>query len=91
MPIKFLIENMCIIATQCKCKFFNLGNGLGETDDDYLFKFKSIFSWGFKKFYLWRLIINQEFYNQLDLKKGLHNNPNYFPLYSAIDDLNVNL
>jgi hypothetical protein len=95
MPIKSLIENMCIIATQRNYKFFNLRNGLGERDDDSLFKFKFSFSfsfsWGFKKFYLWKLIINQELYNQLDLKKGMYNNTNYFPLYSATDDLNVNL
>ena len=91
MPNKLFIYDMRITATQRNYKFFNLGSGLGGRADDSLFKFKSSFSRDFKNFYLWKLIINQEFYNQLVIKKGMHNNTNYFPLYSAIDDLNVNL
>lgn len=91
MPTKLLIDEMRIIATLKGLKFFNLGGGLGGSDEDSLFNFKSSFSKDFKDFNLWKYIVNQEVYDELVLKKGITEEMEYFPLYRAIDDLNVNV
>tara|TARA_R110002049_G_scaffold116271_3_gene268722 strand:- start:1227 stop:3326 length:2100 start_codon:yes stop_codon:yes gene_type:complete len=90
-PTKLLIDEMRIIATQRGQKYFNLGGGLGGRDDDSLFHFKSLFSKDFKDFNLWKLIVNQDVYDDLVAKKGINKKTDYFPLYRIIDDLNDNL
>ncbi|WP_445957087.1 ATP-grasp domain-containing protein [Yeosuana sp.] len=90
-PTKLLIDDMRILATQRGHKYFNLGGGLGGRADDSLFHFKSLFSKDFRDFNLWKLIVNQDVYNELVAKNGITKATDYFPLYRAIDDLNVNL
>lgn len=79
-PIKLLIDEMRIIATQEHSAFFNLGGGVGNMEDS-LFHFKSGYSKDFKDFNLWKVIINQEIYDQLTLEKRIETESNYFPLY----------
>lgn len=86
---KLLIDEMRILATQRGNKYFNLGGGLGGKDDDSLFHFKSLFSKDFKNFDLWKLIVNQNVYDELVSKKGILDKSDYFPLYRLLDDLNV--
>jgi hypothetical protein len=83
-PIKLLIDEMRIISTQENCTFFNLGGGVGNKEDS-LFHFKSGFSKDFKDFNLWKVIVNQEIYDQLTLEKNIDPETNYFPLYRSID------
>lgn len=49
-PVKLLIDEMRIIATNKNYKTYNLGGGLGGSEDDSLFKFKSTFSKDHKNF-----------------------------------------
>ena len=86
-PIKMLIDEMRIRATQENYQYYNLGGGLGGCEDS-LFKFKSGFSKDFKKFELWKYIVDTPEYEQLTSKKQLngktsdHNSSNiYFPSY----------
>ncbi|WP_062059398.1 peptidoglycan bridge formation glycyltransferase FemA/FemB family protein [Aquimarina longa] len=83
MPNKLLIDEMRLIGTKENYKFFNLGGGLGGSNMDSLFKFKSSFSKDIKDFKLWKLIINQEIYDQLLKKNSLEkvNAISFFPLY----------
>ncbi|MFI0429062.1 peptidoglycan bridge formation glycyltransferase FemA/FemB family protein [Mariniflexile sp. HMF6888] len=90
-PTKLLIDEMRIMATKKGYNSFNLGGGLGGADNDSLFHFKSSFSKDFRDFKLWTFIANEKVYNELVLKKGMTKEPNYFPLYRYVDDLNVNL
>ncbi|MET7030251.1 peptidoglycan bridge formation glycyltransferase FemA/FemB family protein [Sediminicola luteus] len=83
-PNKLLIDEMRIIATQENCRFFNLGGGVGNQEDS-LFHFKSGFSKDFKDFNLWKVIVNQEVYDQLTLEKSIDSQTNYFPLYRSLD------
>ena len=86
-PIKMLIDEMRIRASQENYQYFNLGGGLGSCEDS-LFQFKSLFSKDFKAFEVWKYIVDIPTYNQLSsetMKKGatsVHNcSHNYFPSY----------
>ncbi|WP_299252471.1 peptidoglycan bridge formation glycyltransferase FemA/FemB family protein [uncultured Aquimarina sp.] len=84
MPSKLLIDEMRIQGTEQKYEVFNLGGGLGGSNEDSLFRFKSSFSKCFKDFEIWKLVINQSVYNELVKKQGLINminDINFFPLY----------
>ncbi|MFD0836306.1 NeuD/PglB/VioB family sugar acetyltransferase [Mariniflexile aquimaris] len=83
-PIRFIIDEMRIKATQEQYRYFNLGGGLGNNEDE-LFKFKASFSKDFKPFKVWKYIVNIEAYNdlvrQIDLSP--ETNTEFFPLYRA--------
>lgn len=79
-PSKLFLDEMRIKATEENFDYFNLGGGLGSKEDS-LFEFKSSFSKDFRDFKLWKLIVNQEVYNNLSSKKNTEKN--YFPLYRA--------
>ena len=79
-PIRLLINEMRIKATEEKYKYFNLGGGLGNNEDG-LFRFKSSFSKDFKPFKVWKHISNTKAYNELVKEKGLDENIEFFPLY----------
>jgi len=80
-PIRMLIDEMRILGTNQGYTYFNLGGGLGSSEDS-LFNFKASFSKDFKDFKIWKYIVNQEIYDQLvnqfsDSSKNEH----FFPLY----------
>ena len=58
----------------------HLGGGVGGSDDDNLFLFKSSFSKDFKRFSIWKYVINKEIYDKLSKGKA---ESNYFPLYRS--------
>ncbi|MFY0714748.1 peptidoglycan bridge formation glycyltransferase FemA/FemB family protein [Seonamhaeicola sp. NFXS20] len=90
-PTKLLIDEMRLIANKKGCQFYNLGGGLGGSENDSLFNFKSSFSKDYKNFNLWKLIVNETAYNELVEKKGINKDASFFPLYRFTDDINVNL
>ncbi len=87
MPIKLLIDEMRLIATQRNLKYFNLGGGLGSNIEDTLFRFKSSFSKDLKDFYLWKLIVNQEVYDELVNAKKFTKDVSYFPKYRFLETI----
>ncbi|GAA4944128.1 hypothetical protein GCM10023314_16420 [Algibacter agarivorans] len=79
---KFLIDQMRIKATKEGYKNFNLGGGLGANENDSLFRFKSSFSDEYHPFFVWKLIVNKEEYDNLCNKnKILKMSSSFFPLY----------
>lgn len=86
-PIKLLIDEVRINATQENFTYFNLGGGIGGREDS-LFHFKAGFSKDYRIFNLWKNIINKEVYDYLTLQ-NLKNIPqelqndslSYFPNY----------
>tara|TARA_R110002050_G_scaffold296426_1_gene456399 strand:- start:46737 stop:48509 length:1773 start_codon:yes stop_codon:yes gene_type:complete len=90
-PTKLLIDEMRLIANDEGYKFFNLGGGIGGSDHDSLFDFKSSFSKDFKDFNLWNVIIDQGVYDNLVASKGINTNSDYFPLYRSLDQINIDL
>ncbi|PCI11199.1 MAG: GNAT family N-acetyltransferase [Flavobacteriaceae bacterium] len=87
MPVKLLIDEMRLIATERKLKYFNLGGGLGSNNEDSLFRFKSSFSKDFKDFYLWKLIVNPKIYEELVASKNFKEDISYFPKYRYLEIL----
>jgi lipid II:glycine glycyltransferase (peptidoglycan interpeptide bridge formation enzyme) len=87
-PIKLMIDEMRIKATEEGFKYFNLGGGRGSSEDS-LFRFKTSFSKDFKEFKLWKHIVDEEVYNMLvenhfkDHKDVDLQNVNFFPAYRA--------
>lgn len=90
-PTKLLIDEMRIMASQQGKKCFNLGGGLGGSDVDSLFHFKSSFSKDYKQFNLWKWITNKKVYNELVLSKTENKQSDYFPSYRSIEDINVQM
>ena len=82
-PIKLLIDEMRIRATQEGYKYFNLGGGYGGHNDSLL-RFKLSFSKKLVDFHVWQYVVNQELYENLtnpEEKKQL----DYFPKYRNPD------
>ena len=63
-PIKLIIDEARIEATDEGYKIFNLGGGRGSNEDS-LFRFKSGFSKDFKDFKVWKYIVDEEAYKNL--------------------------
>jgi len=82
-PTKLLIDEMRVIATNRNLLFFNLGGGLGGREDDSLFNFKSSFSKNHKDFNIWKIIIDENIYNNLVIKTKADKNTEYFPIYRS--------
>ncbi|MDH7914340.1 GNAT family N-acetyltransferase [Winogradskyella sp. SYSU M77433] len=87
-PIKLIIDEARIEATDEGYKIFNLGGGRGSNEDS-LFRFKSGFSKDFKDFKVWKYIVDEEAYKSL-LKNRLATTEDielsysgFFPAYRA--------
>lgn len=89
-PIKYLIDYVREqITEEGNQTYFNLGGGLGGSNCDSLFRFKSGFSKDHKSFSLWKYIVDQDVYWKLVderiYEKGLLTEEDkflkFFPLY----------
>ncbi len=81
MPVKMLIDEMRLLATNKSYKYLNLGGGLGSKEDSLL-RFKKSFSKELETFSLWKYIVNVDAYNKLSSKNEV-TNTNYFPAYRS--------
>jgi len=88
MPIKLLIDEMRIKATQLGLQNFNLGGGLASANDTLL-QFKSSFSKKMIDFYVWKLIVDPVAYRELVDKTNVENNVDFFPLYRYNEELSL--
>ncbi len=80
-PIRLLIDEMRLKGTKEGYKYFNLGGGLGNQEDE-LFRFKASFSKDFKPFKTWKHIANENVYKELIKKNEVGDlESNFFPLY----------
>ncbi|WP_456441530.1 GNAT family N-acetyltransferase [Psychroserpens sp.] len=78
-PVKLLIDEMRIRATQEGYKYFNLGGGYGSQNDSLL-RFKMSFSKELVDFHVWKHIVNQKVYDDLTNSKE-SKEQDYFPKY----------
>lgn len=79
-PIRHIIDETRINGTNENFRYFNLGGGLGNEQDE-LFRFKASFSKDFKSFDIWKVINNKDAYNKLVKENKINFNTEYFPLY----------
>jgi hypothetical protein len=77
-PLRLLLDELRISATNEKQLYLNLGGGLGAKNDA-LFSFKSSFSKEYKEFKVWKFIANEKAYNSL--LKNTEGSSTFFPAY----------
>lgn len=63
-PVKLIIDEMRIEATEQKYTYFNLGGGKANREDS-LFNFKTSFSHNLKSFKIWKYITDKKTYEYL--------------------------
>jgi lipid II:glycine glycyltransferase (peptidoglycan interpeptide bridge formation enzyme) len=80
-PIRLILDEIRIKASEQGYSILNLGGGLGSQEDS-LFSFKSSFSKDLREFKVWNYICNQQIYDKLSApNKNLTADTNFFPLY----------
>ena len=84
-PIKYIMDEARLLGSSLGLSYFNLGGGVGGSDEDSLFRFKSGFSKSLFQFSVWNLIVDQKAYDNLVKEKNIDKfeHPNFFPLYRA--------
>lgn len=84
-PIKIVMDHARLYGSGLQLNYLHLGGGVGGSDEDSLFRFKSGFSKNFFQFSVWNMIISQEKYKYLVEQKKIKSQdfPNFFPLYRA--------
>ena len=81
-PMKLILDEARLRGHRLQLDFLHLGGGVGGSDDDSLFRFKSGFSKQFFQFSTWQLIVNEEAYKELADINGVTQS-DFFPLYRA--------
>ena len=82
-PMKLILDKARLLGNELKLDYLHLGGGVGGSDEDPLFKFKSGFSKDTFQFRIWKYIVNQEKYDELVIESGISDNSSFFPLYRA--------
>lgn len=79
-PMKLILDEARLLGNETSAESLHLGGGVGGSDEDSLFRFKSGFSKDFKQFSVWKYIVNQKVYDDLSETKE---KSNFFPLYRS--------
>jgi len=87
-PSKLIFDTVRLWGTEIGARIFHLGGGVGSREDN-LFHFKAGFSKLRYQFKIWRMIVDQDTYDQLTEQKRIWNEAsgleatdnNYFPAY----------
>lgn len=83
-PMKLILDEARLKGKDLKLNFLHLGGGVGGSDEDSLFRFKSGFSDYRCSYQIWQLIIDREKYDELVEKSNADRQSNYFPLYRFV-------
>jgi lipid II:glycine glycyltransferase (peptidoglycan interpeptide bridge formation enzyme) len=82
-PMKLVLDEARLLGTKMGLRFLHLGGGVGGSNDDSLYRFKSGFSDIYFTYKVWRVIVDDIKYKELvaiNLRERKLNT-NYFPLY----------
>jgi hypothetical protein len=82
-PMKLVLDEARLLGNELNLDFLHLGGGVGGSDEDSLFRFKSGFSKFNCQYQIWKLIIDNEKYEELVVLKNIEKNSDFFPLYRA--------
>lgn len=80
-PMKLILDEARLKANELHLDYLHLGGGVGGSDEDTLFRFKSGFSNKTGDFKVWKMIVNHDVYNQLVKDKDIKDESTFFPLY----------
>lgn len=81
-PMKLLLDHARLLANEMSLEYLHLGGGVGGSDEDSLFRFKSGFSKHFCRFHTWQLIVDEQKYAELTRSNGVKETT-FFPAYRA--------
>ena len=82
-PMKLILDEARLLGNELGLDFFHLGGGVGGSDDDSLFYFKSGFSDYRCDYQIWQMIIDSKKYKELSEKVTAAVNNTFFPMYRA--------
>lgn len=82
-PMKLLLDEARLLANQRGLKYLHLGGGVGGSDDDSLFLFKSGFAKTTGMFKVWRMVVDKDAYAERNRQAGADPGSSYFPLYRS--------
>ena len=83
-PMKLILDEARNLGNLLNLDYLHLGGGVGGSDDDSLFKFKSGFSKTIFQYKIWKFIVNKTKYNEIVALKNIRTeNNSFFPLYRA--------
>jgi hypothetical protein len=82
-PMKLILDHARLIANELKLEFLHLGGGVGGSDSDSLFFFKSGFSNYRGLYQTWQMIVDDEKYNELVINGKSKRESSFFPLYRS--------
>jgi len=82
-PMKLVLDQARILGNDLGLDFLHLGGGVGGSDEDSLFLFKSGFSKFRCDFKIWQFIVNTKKYNELSVTASKEST--FFPLYRSVD------
>lgn len=83
-PMKLILDEARLIGNELGLQFLHLGGGVGGSDDDSLFRFKSGFSKQLCQFSVWKYVVDQEKYDSLVHVRKIKNvTSGFFPLYRS--------
>lgn len=84
-PMKLILDEARLLGNEKGYTHLHLGGGVGGSDDDSLFRFKSGFSKNLQQFSIWKAIIDENNYQALVEQRDIDSNSsNFFPLYRLI-------
>ena len=83
-PMKLIVDEARLLGNELGLDFLHLGGGVGGSDEDSLFYFKSGFSDYRCEYKTWQMIVDHEKYNELVEKTAVDVNTTFFPLYRAV-------
>lgn len=79
-PMKLILDEARLRGNHSPANSLHLGGGVGGSDDDSLFRFKSAFSKNLNQFSVWKYLVNKVVYRELN--EGKEDN-GFFPLYRS--------
>jgi hypothetical protein len=82
-PMKLIVDEARLLGNKLGLDFLHLGGGVGGSDEDSLFYFKSGFSDYRCQYKIWQTIVDPRKYNELIEKAKVDINNTFFPLYRA--------
>lgn len=80
-PMKLILDEARLMGTKRNLNYLHLGGGVGGSDNDSLFFFKSGFSKNKFNFKVWQMLVDEEKYKLLSAGVDKDASDNFFPLY----------
>jgi lipid II:glycine glycyltransferase (peptidoglycan interpeptide bridge formation enzyme) len=80
-PMKLILDEARLLANQLNLDYLHLGGGVGGSDEDSLFRFKSGFSDKRGFYNIWKMVVDDEKYEKLVNELNVDTNSDFFPLY----------